>query len=396
MAGVRVVEVGAWVAGPAAGAVLADWGADVVKVEPLAGDPMRYVVTWGPDGVNPAFELENRGKRSIAVDVTGAAGRELVYALLAESDVFISNIRPSTLEALAFDPPTLRARFPHLIVATLNGYGDRGPQRDRPSYDLGGYWARSGLAATHTVDGGEPPLLRGAVGDHMASMSLVAGISAALYARSVSGEGSHVSTSLLRNGFYAGGQDANVLARAGSTLPMGYGRSRATNPLFICYRTKDERWLWLLGLQPDRHWPGVAIALEHPEWLVDERFESMKSRRVHAEALVELLDGVFAERTLDEWAQILEDAGVWWEPVATLQEVLQDEQLRAGGGLVQVPIPQAAGHSDAVASPVDFDGCSYAARRGTPELAEHTDEVLAEIGADEDDLRDWTERGVIG
>ncbi len=395
MAGVRVVEIGAWVAGPAAGAVLADWGADVIKVEPLEGDPMRYVVTWGEHGVNPAFELENRGKRSVAVDVASPAGRGIVYALLETADVFLSNLRPSTLATLGLDPATLAGRFPRLVVATLNGYGDRGPDSDRPSYDVGGWWARSGLAAIHTPNGGEPTLLRGAVGDHMASMSMVAGICAALYARGPEGAGGHVSTSLLRNGVYAGGQDVNVLARTGQSLPLGADRAHASNPLFICYRTADARWLWLLGLQPDRHWPGIALALGRPEWLVDERFASMVLRRQHAPELVGLLDAAFAERSLAEWAVVLEEAGVWWEPVATLDDVLADRQVREAGGIVRVPVAQEPGWTDAVAGPVDFDGVGYGARRGTPELAQHTAEVLAETGAAAAEIAAWQEQGVV-
>jgi crotonobetainyl-CoA:carnitine CoA-transferase CaiB-like acyl-CoA transferase len=382
MTGVRVVELGAWVAGPAAGAVLADWGAKVLKIEPLGSDPFRGVVTLGPEGVNPAFEFENRGKRSLSLDVATQKGRHIFAQLLAAADVFISNLRPGTLESLGLDPQSLHEVHPELIVATLNGFGDRGPDRDRPSYDMGGFWARSGLAASHTVDGNEPPILRGAVGDHMAAMSLVAGICAALFERNRTGAGRHVSTSLLRNGLYAGGQDANVFARTGSCLPMGGGRLQSTNPVYNTYRTADGRWLWLLGLQPDRHWPGIAKALGRPEWLSDDRFDSFRARRANAAVLIALLDDVFAGRTLAEWSIVLEQHGIWWEPVSTLPEAVNGEQLLASGGIVEVPVSSSEGVSRTIASPVDFDGVSATELTRTPEFAEHTEEVLLELGLD--------------
>lgn len=382
MTGIRVVELGAWVAGPAAGAVLADWGAQVVKVEPIGSDPFRGMVSLGPEGINPAFEFENRGKRSLSLDVSTSKGRQILADLLWTADVFITNLRPATLESLGLDPASLHEAHPALIIATLNGFGERGPDRDRPSYDMGGFWARSGLAASHTVDGGEPPILRGAVGDHMAAMSLVAGISAALFERHRTGKGRHVSTSLLRNGLYAGGQDANIYARTGTCLPMGGGRQQATNPLYNTYKTADGRWLWLLGLQPDRHWPAVARVVGHPEWLEDDRFGSFVARRTHSSALISLLDDVFRTRSLAQWSATLEEHQIWWEPVATLPEAVDGEQLGASGGLVEVPVSSSEGVSRTIASPVDFDGVSAGNLMRSPEFAEHTEEVLLELGLD--------------
>src|SRR4051794_5711127 len=340
MSGVRVVELAAWVAGPAAGAVLSDWGAEVVKVEPVAGDPFRHMVKMGVEGMNPPFELDNRGKRAIGLDMTRPEGRAVIDQLLAGADVFISNLRPATLAALGFGPDEVRVRHPRLVVATLTGFGESGPDRDRPSYDMGGFWARAGVAAAHTVDGAEPPILRGAAGDHMAAMSLVAGISAALLARERTGEGAHVATSLLRNGIYFIGQDTNVRARIGATFPMGGGRQRSVNPVYNSYRTADGRWIWLLGLQPDRHWPLVAVAVGRPEWLDDERFGTMEQRRDNAPALIAMLDEIFATRTLADWSAVLDDVGVWYEPVAVLDEVIDDPQLAAVGGVMEIPGPR--------------------------------------------------------
>lgn len=393
LAGVRVVELGVWVAVASAAAILADWGADVVKVEPLTGDPFRQVARVGPDGPNPAFELDNRGKRAIAVDLGDDRGREVLDLLLGDADIFLTNMRPRTLAAWGLDPASLRQRHPSLVVGTLTGYGAHGEQRDRPSYDVGGFWARSGLADAHSV-GGQPPSLRGAVGDHVSALSLAAGVCASLAARERTGRGHHVATSLLRNGLFALSQDANYLARLGAWFPSD--RGSAANPLYNSYRTADDRWLWLLGLQPDRHWPIIAVTLGHPEWLGDPRFEDVDAQRANAAALIGLLEEAFATRPLEEWSAALDDAGIWWEPVRRLDEVLADEQLLANGGLVDVPAPCSGEPIRTIATPVDFDGRSRVSTGGAPELGGHTDEVLRAAGCTDEHIRQLRSDGVVG
>lgn len=377
LAGVKVVELGAWVAGPAVGAVMADWGADVVKVESPWGDPMRHTSQVGDTGINPPFEMDNRGKRSIVLDVGSGPGRAALDRLLAGADVFVSNLRPVTLAEWELDPASLAVRFPRLVVATLTGFGERGPDRDRPSYDMGGFWARSGAAMAHAVNG-EPPLLRGAYGDHTTSMALVAGINAALLERERTGRGRHVATSLLRTGMYTLGQDVTYLQRIGRWFP--FGRREVSNVLFNCYRTKDDRWLWLLALQPDRHWPNLCVAVEHPEWLDDPRFETHAVRREHQTEMLALLDEIFATRTLDEWGAALDDAGMWWEPVLTVEDAVAQEQAQAMDVLIEVEGIPEHGPIVGVAGPVDFDGTSRMQTRGVPGLGEHSREVLREAG----------------
>jgi crotonobetainyl-CoA:carnitine CoA-transferase CaiB-like acyl-CoA transferase len=377
LTGVRVVELGAWVAGPAVAAVMADWGADVVKVESPWGDPMRHTSQVGDTGINPPFEMDNRGKRSVVLDVGNDPGRAALDRLLADADVFVTNLRPVTLEQWGLDPATLTARFPRLVVATLTGFGERGPDRDRPSYDMGGFWARSGAAMAHAVNG-EPPLLRGAYGDHTTSMALVAGINAALLERERTGRGRHVATSLLRTGMYTLGQDFTYLKRIGRWFP--FGRREVSNVLFNCYRTQDGRWLWLLALQPDRHWPNLCVAVERPEWLTDPRFETHPGRRAHQAELVELLDAIFASRPLHEWAHVLDDAGMWWEPVLTVEDAVDQEQAQAMDVLIDVEGIAGHGTIVGVASPIDFDGHSRMQTRGVPSLGEHSREVLRELG----------------
>lgn len=380
MSGIRVVELAAWVAGPAVATILADWGADVIKIEPPTGDPFRYMVNLGTDGLNPAFELDNRGKRSLGLDVATAGGRDVLLELLGTADVFVSNLRPAQLRSLRLEPEPLLQRFPTLVVATINGFGHNGPDADRPSYDMGGFWSRTGMAGSHIRESGEPTVLRGAIGDHLTALALTAGVAAALHDRTRTGRGTHVTSSLLRGGLYALGQDANITVRTGITFPAGRSRTMSSNPLYNHYRTGDGRWLWLLGLQSDRSWPPVAVALGHPEWLDDERFGSAAARSANNAELIALMDDAFAERSLAEWTEILEDLGVWWEPVVTLPEALAHPQTIAANAVIEIP-GRRDGTIPAIAAPVDFDGERRVRdARGVPGFGDDTDDVLAELG----------------
>jgi crotonobetainyl-CoA:carnitine CoA-transferase CaiB-like acyl-CoA transferase len=383
MQGVRVVELAFWVAGPSAAGVLADWGADVVKIEPPDGDPFRGILLTAsgePAPLNPPFELDNRGKRSIALDLGTDAGRRIVAELIERADVFVTNLRSAALERLGLDHARLSARHPRLVYAHVTGYGTTGPERDRPAYDIGAFWARAGIAAALTPPDGDPPYQRGAFGDHVAGLGAAGGIAAALLARERSGRGQLVSTSLLRLGIFALGWDVNTTLRLGvPARPMT--RTATPNPLIGCYRARDGRWLWLLGLQGDRHWPDLVRAVDRPAWREDPRFATMAARRANCAELVGLLDAVFATRPLAEWGAILDRAGMWWAPVQTTEEVVADPQAIAAGAFVDVPLPE-GGSARMVASPVDFSDAALSPRAGAPELGQHTEEVLLELGYD--------------
>ena len=250
--GIRVVELGVWVAGPAAGGILADWGADVIKIEPRAGDPARgFAKMLGGDvPFNPPFEMDNRSKRSIVIDVARPGGIDLAYELLDTADVFVTNIRLEALARLGLDPDTLRARNPRIVYGIITGYGLEGPERDRAAYDIGAFWARSGIASLLTKPGGDPPFQRGGQGDHNAGMTLAGGISAALVARARSGEGQLVHTSLLRHGMYTISFDLNTALRFGVSIGVATHETM-TNPAINNYRDGDGRWFWLIGLEGD-------------------------------------------------------------------------------------------------------------------------------------------------
>ena len=392
--GVRVVELGVWVAGPAAGGVLADWGADVVKIEPPDGDPARTFARMigGDVPFNPPFEMDNRSKRSIVIDLTATGGVDLAHELLAGADVFITNIRLDALERLGLDPDGLRARFPALVYGIITGFGLTGAERDRAAYDIGAFWARSGVAGLLTAPGGQPPFQRGGMGDHGAGMTLAAGVCAALVARGRIGEGQLVHTSLLRHGMYTISFDLNVALRFGVPLAVAK-RESMTNPAINCYRDKDGHWFWLIGLEGERHWPDLCRAVDHPEWIDDPRFATADARRDHIGELIGLLDDVFATRSRVEWGEALDREDMWWAPVQTTDEVLADPQAWAGGGFVEVP--DGAGTVTMINTPVDYAGTPGAPRSLPPELGQHTDEILAELGRDEAAVRELRASGIV-
>src|SRR3954453_8347425 len=302
MEGIRVVELGMWVAGPAASAVLGDWGAEVVKIEPPDGDPFRGLLSaFGGDGTSPPFELDNRNKRSVGLNLSTEQGRRIAAQLVDNADVFVTNARMNALERAGLDYASVSARNPRLVYASVSGYGTEGPERDRAAYDVGAFWSRAGVAAALTPEGQPLPYQRGGMGDHMAGMAAAGAVAAALLARERTGEGQMVSTSLMRIGMYMIGWDLDISLRLGiRTVPMTV--KAPPNPLINGYTAGDGPRFWMLGLQADRHWPDILRAIGHPEWADDERFASIEARFVNSATLVEELNTLFENRPLAEWA----------------------------------------------------------------------------------------------
>jgi crotonobetainyl-CoA:carnitine CoA-transferase CaiB-like acyl-CoA transferase len=396
MRDIRVVEIGVWVAGPSAGAILSDWGAEVVKVEPPNGDPYRWIFgVRRPNGepvLNAAFEYDNRGKRSLALDIESDDGRRIVAQLLERADVFITNMRTKALQRWGLDHETLCAAHPRLVYASVTGYGTEGPEKDRASYDFGGFWARSGIAAALTQAGTPPPAQRGGMGDHTTASALAGGIAAALFERERTGRGQWVSTSLFRAGLFVLGWDTSMALRS-FPMPVGYARERAVNPAFNSYQDSEGRWFWLLGLEGDRHWPALVRAVERPDLAEDPRYSSLAVRIQNAGELIALFDGIFASRTLARWAEAFDREDVWWAPVQTTEEVLTDPQAEAAGAFVEAPVPE--GTARVLASPVDFSVTPWEVRAPFPELGQHTEEVLLELGYEWEAIIAMKEAGVI-
>ena len=379
--GIRVVELGAWVAGPGAGGLLADWGADVIKVEAPEGDPMRRlfaVLSGHGEPQSPPFDLDNRGKRSVVLDLRSEDGRRDLHDLVATADVFLTNLRPDAVERLGFGPDVLLEANGRLVYAQVSGFGRTGPDAHRAGYDLGAFFARSGMAS-QAVPPDQPPVANaGGVGDHITGTTITAGICAALFARERSGRGQLVDTSLLRAGIYTMGWPLTIQLRYGKHLPTD-PRTTVGNPLINSYEAGDGRWFWLLGLEADRHWPPLLQAIGRPELADDERFGSAKGRRINAPALIALLDETFATADREHWTARFDEHDVWWAPVNTLAEVVEDPQAVASGAFVDVPEGEGSAAHRAVMTPVDFGSTPAGPRRGVPGLGEHTAEVLAEV-----------------
>ncbi len=381
VAGVKVVELGVWVAGPAAGGILADWGADVIKIAPPTGDPGRlFGRMLGCDlGLNPPFEMDNRSKRSVVLDLGTAEGRDTVFELLADADVFLTNVRPGALRRLGLDFEAVSAANPRLVYGLITGYGEDGPDADRAAFDVAAFWSRAGVAHLLTRPGDTPPFQRGGMGDHSAGMTMAAAVCAALLARERTGTGQLVTTSLYRQGAYTVSFDLNTYLMSGQPIAIGQ-RETMGNPCMNNYAAADGRRFWIVGLEPERHWPALCRAVGRPEWRDDPRFANARARAVNSTVLIAALDEIFATRPLDEWAEVFAgEPDFFWSPINTLEDVVADEQFHAAGGIVDVPAGEAA--VPMVATPADFHGTPWAPRSAAPELGQHTEEVLADLKA---------------
>jgi crotonobetainyl-CoA:carnitine CoA-transferase CaiB-like acyl-CoA transferase len=403
LTGIRIVELGVWVAGPAAAGIAADWGADVIKVEAPAGDPMRRMLAvtggGGADLPSPPFDLDNRGKRSVVLDLDSAEGGAQMHELLATADVFLTNLRPDAVDRLGLGPDTVRAAHPRLIYASVTGYGRDGPDTWRAGYDVGAFWARSGLAALAVPPDAPQPGFRGGVGDHITAITTLSGILGALIQRNTSGEGTLVETSLLRTGIYCLGWDLGIRLRF-DKLPDTSPRTEASNPMINVYRTADEKWFWLLGVEADRLWPKLLAAIDRKPWGDDDRWRTARDRRHNCKELIAELDELFATGTRDEWTARFDEHDVWWAPVQTPSEVVADPAAEAAGGFVDVPTPDGAAMGTGetvrmVSSPVDFSHTPWEARGPVPSLGQHTEEVLLELGYDWDRIIELKETGAI-
>jgi crotonobetainyl-CoA:carnitine CoA-transferase CaiB-like acyl-CoA transferase len=380
-AGLRVVELGVWVAAPSAAALLADWGADVIKVEAPVGDPMRKV--FGSLGIesdipNPAFALDNRGKRSVTLNLREEEDRQHLEDLLGSADVFISNLRPDSLDGLGLAPADTVARHPHLVYCSISGYGLRGDERDRPTYDIGAFWARSGLSMQMADAEGNPLNARGGIGDHITGLAALAGLLAGVIEQRETGRGRVVEVSLLRTGTYVLGWDLGLQMTLGK-VARAEPRDRNQAPLMNPYRAGDGRWFFFTGLEAARHVPAVCRALGHPELLDDPRFADASSIRRHRTEVIAILDDIVAEHPLATWAARFDEEGVWWAPAQTPGEVVDDPQLLANDGIAEI---EGAGTSKAqrsVNGPISFSDVAARRYAPVPRLGQHTDEVLHEL-----------------
>jgi crotonobetainyl-CoA:carnitine CoA-transferase CaiB-like acyl-CoA transferase len=393
--GLKVVDFSAYIAGPGAAGVLCDWGAEVVKVERPGGDRMRHVFgdLANDIGANPTFDVDNRGKRAIVLDITRPAGRDALAKLADSADVFLTNVRPVSLRRYGLDDTTLRAANPRLVYTVITGYGAEGPDAHLPGFDVTAFWARSGAAYMTAPKGAEPFLRTSGMGDHATSLATVAAILAALYERERTGEGRVVQTSLLASGVYLMASDMAVqlkLGRVASVRP----RDNPINGLANYFQSADGRWFVHTPRGSSGDWEKLATAAGRPDLIADERFASGKTRRRHARELSAELDAAFALLAFDEIARRLHAADLVWAPLQTPAQVAGDPQVEASGAFVRIEDGGETYRS--VAAPARFPGSDPKVLLRSPRLGEHTRSVLTELGYSEAEIDVMFESGAAG
>ncbi|NEB02767.1 CoA transferase [Streptomyces sp. SID13726] len=382
--GIRVLEVAMYGFVPSAGAVLADWGADVVKVEhAVRGDPQRGLRQTGAFKVegdpNPNVEHANRGKRSLGLDMARPEGREVLYDLVRRSDVFLTSFLPDARRKFGIDVDDIRALNPRIVYARGSALGPRGREADKGGYDMTAFWARAGTAASLTPPGveGMIPPPGPAYGDTISGTNLAGGIAAALLKRERTGEAPVVDVSLLGSGVWALGHGVALSVHLDKPMvapPLG-GHGSPTNPLSGLYRTSDDRYLAFVMMQPGKFWADVCRHVDRPELAEDPRFATAEDLAAHTEEAVKILREVLSGRTLAEWTERFATLAGPWAPVQDSLQVGSDAQVRANEYLLR------AGELELAASPVQFD-VSAPALDPAPEFAAQTEEVLLELGLD--------------
>jgi crotonobetainyl-CoA:carnitine CoA-transferase CaiB-like acyl-CoA transferase len=392
--GVKVVEVSAWAFVPSAGGVLADWGAEVIKIEPPTGDPMRGLINAGIASDGPSFpwEIWNRGKRSVALDLTQERARNLVLDLVADADVFLTSYLPSTRAKLGLDIADVQARNPSIVYACGTGFGPRGQEAEKGGYDSISFWSRGGVASAVTPpDYGRPlGMPSGAFGDSLSGMALAGGIAGALVRRARTGQGAVVDVALLGTAMWSMQMGIVGMSVAGFGVPEADTSVEppkapmVLNPLVGNYRTADGRWLALCMLQFDLYWRGVLEVVGRPDLIEDPRFADDEARPQHYADLVDELEKAFATRTLAEWRVELAKQPGQWDVVQHITELPHDPQARANGFVQDVTYPSGA-TLPLIASPVQFDRAAPVLRPA-PEFAADTDEVLEALGMDQEQI----------
>lgn len=379
--GLKVVDLASFIAGPAATTVLSDFGADVIKVEPPGfGDPYRILHRTPPNpasDVDYAWQLTNRNKRGIALDLKNPAAGEVLQALAKWADVFVTNYPPHVRKSLKLTYEDIAPRNERLIYADITGYGDFGPAADEPGYDITAYWARSGLMAMTRDAGGDPTLPIPGIGDHATAISLYSAIVTGLYQREKTGKGTRVTTSLIAEGAWAAATWIEGALNHAKFFGL-HDRKNPPNALLNPYPTSDERWILLVIAQQDRDWPELVNVIGRPELLGDERFLDVKKRSANAGALAGILDEAFKSKPLSHWNEAFGKTRITVGVVQTLDEVIHDEQMLANN--ILVPVQGVDQEVRTVNSPMQVIGAEKVLPRRAPNVGEHTAEVLLELG----------------
>jgi crotonobetainyl-CoA:carnitine CoA-transferase CaiB-like acyl-CoA transferase len=399
LAGIRVIEVAMWAFVPAAGGILSDMGAEVIKIEPPTGDPLRGLKIRGLGSTGHGFDLSwesyNRGKRSITLDLRQDAGIAVLYRLLENADVLLTSLLPPARRRMKIDADTIRARFPRLIYAVGSGVGVRGPEADKGGYDAISFWARGGVSSSLTTEAMDYPVgpPGPAYGDTTSAAMLAGGVAAAIAQRAMTGHASVVDVSLLGSSMWSMQRAIVQATMDGIERFPRSARGGSSNALVNVYRTRDGRFLSLCMLQEQRYWATFCTTAGRPDLAEDPRFATAAARAQNIAVCVAELDALFATKTLVEWREILARQDGQWDVVQHVGELKDDPQVQANGYLQ--PVDYGDGRELRMVSvPMQFDGAPLAARPA-PDIGAQSEEILASLGYDEAAIVDLRVAGVV-
>ena len=385
-AGLKVIDCASFIAAPLAATILSDFGADVIKIEPPGeGDGYRSLHSRAgmpQTGGDFAWMHGARNKRGVVLDLKSPQGIAVLYRMVEQADVFITNMPLPVRRRMKISSDDLLARNPRLIYASFTAYGEQGEEADKTGFDSTAYWARSGLMDQVRPDSSMPPARSVAgMGDHPSAMTLYAAIVTALYRRQLTGKGGLVQSSLLANGLWANAflVQAGLL---GGTIPPRLPRAESQSATSNMYRTRDDRWFNLAMVNDVKQFPILAEALGRPELATDPRFATSDGRRINVGALMAILDELFAQHDLSDLRRMMDAAGITFGFVGTVDEARTDRQMRDAGAIV----PMADGGYETISSPFQVEGASKTAPRPAPSIGQHTDEVLREYGYSDADI----------
>lgn len=387
----RVIDAASFLAGPGAGTVMSDFGADVIKIEPLQGDGYRKLVGNFPVDYN--WQLTSRNKRSIALDLDCGEGRGVLSRLLQDADVVLVNFVGEQLTRFGLEYDEIKRSNPRLIYAHLTGYGTSGPDASKRAFDSTAWWARTGMMDLVREPGQAPMMGVPGFGDHSSAMSLFGAIMLGLYRRERTGEGSYVSTSLVANGVWANGMQLQGVI-AGFDLGEKRQQQGWSNPFTSVYGTNEDRFVMLTVINPGREWPQLCKALGHDEWLEDERFVDMRTLFRNRLALIEMIGTATGGLSLAELSATLDAHAVTYGVVNQMSEVVQDEQLLANEIIVETGSDDES-YPYTVASPISVAEETKRSSGPAPQIGEHTSEILAELGLPDSDIAALIEAGVV-
>ncbi|MEE9517986.1 MAG: CoA transferase [Candidatus Adiutricales bacterium] len=398
--GIKVVDLSTWIMAPVCAATLGDWGAEVIKIEPLeTGDDFRWFlnVIENDESEMPVtlFQMNNRNKRGMAIDIKEPEGREIMNKLIGEADIFVSNIPMESLASLGMDYSHLSAINPRLIYAHATGFGDKGPDAPKPGFDATAYWARSGMMAGLAFEGGEPISQPTAgIGDQVSGLVLFGGVLPALYNRERTGRGQEVDLSLLGVGTWVTSCALQFVLSTGGPHPR-LPRDQVLAPLSNHYQTKDDKWIYLACLPSDPYWEPLCQALALEDLIEDPRFNTLEARVENSLELISILDRVFASKTGEEWGRLMDDYGIVWSHIPlSFEEVTKDPQILANNYIVEVDHPS-LGPAKIVNTPIHLNKKAPSIRRFAPELGQHTEEILLELNYTWEEIGELQEKGVI-